>query len=140
MANFWQWQGDAETGGGYMLLVKGAPSTVITASLTATLTADATYTSGETIIIGFNSVLVQTTLGTAGNTAKTDISGALSSGGTMTAIFDKDTSAQMTTGLVTSSRTQRFTGLPDYVGFSTTLSAGMTAGSSVTVKILPLNL
>ena len=121
-------------------ILKGGIATVVSATLTATLTADATYTSGETSIIGFNSLLLETTLGTAGNTAKTAISGALSSGGTMISIIDKDTSAQMTTGLLTSSQTRRFTGLPDYLGFTMTLSAGMTAGSSATVKILPLNL
>lgn len=121
-------------------ILKGSVTTVVTATLTATLTADATYTSSETSIVGFNSILLETTLGTAGDTAKTTISGALSSGGTMVASIDKDTSAQMTTGLLTSSQTRRFTGLPDYMGFTTTLSAGMTAGSSVTIKILPLNL
>lgn len=121
-------------------ILKGSVTTVVTATLTATLTADATYTSSETSIIGFNSILLETTLGTAGDTAKTVISGALSSGGTMLSIIDKDTSAQMTTGLLTSSQTRNFTGLPDYLGFTTTLSAGMTAGSSVTVKMLPLNL
>lgn len=120
--------------------LKGSSTTVHTITLTATLTADQTTTSSETSIIGFSSILLETTLGTAGNTAKTDIYNALSSGGTMTAIIDKDTSAQMTTGLLTSSQILRFTGLSDYIGFNTTLSAGMTAGSSVTIKILPLNL
>lgn len=140
MADFWQWKGDADLGIGYIGLLKGSPSTVITATLTATLTADTTYTSSETNVIGFNSILLETTLGSAGNTAKTNISGTFSSGGTMISIIDKDTSAQMTTGLLTGSQTLKFNGFPDYIGFSTILSAGMTAGSSITIKILPLNL
>ncbi len=119
---------------------KGNIATIYTATLTATITADTTTTAGATSIVGFNSILLETTLGTAGNTAKTDIYGALSAGGTMVSVIDKDTSAQMTTGLLTTSQTRKFTGLPDYLGFTTTLSAGMTAGSSVMVKMLPLNL
>ena len=140
MSDFWQWKGNGGLGAGYIAFAKGSISITITATLTATLTADTNYTSGEASIADFNSVLMQTTLGTAGNTAKIDISGAFSSGGTMVAIIDKDTSAQMTTGLLTSSATKQFIGLPDYLGFTMTLSAGMTAGSSVTVKLLPLNL
>jgi len=121
-------------------ILKGTSTLIHIITLTASLTGDATYTSEETSIVGFNSILLETTLETAGNTAKTDIAGAFSSSGTMIEIFDKDSSAQMTTGLLTSSRTLRFIGLPDYLGFTTTLSAGMTAGISVTVMILPLNL
>ncbi len=121
-------------------ILKGSPATVITATLTATLTSDVTYTSSATSIAGFNSILLETTLGTAGTTAKTVLAGALSSGGTLQSLIDENTSAQMTTGLLTSSQTRRFTGLPDYLGFTTTLSAGMTAGNSVAVRILPLNL
>lgn len=139
MAGFWQWDGDATLGAGYIVLPKGAPITVMTATITATLTGDTTYTSSETNISGFNSVLVLTTAGTGGGTA-TVIAGAFSSGGTMASVIDKDTSAQMTTGLLTSSRIQKFNGLPDYLGFTTTLSAGITSGSSVSVAVLPLNL
>lgn len=139
MADFWQWKGETGSGAGFVYPAKGTASAVITVTLTATLTADTSYTSAETLIYA-NSVLIQTVLGTAGDTAKTDIAGALSSSGTMIAIIDKDTSAQMTTGLLTGSATLIFTGLPNYVGFTTTLSAGMTAGSSVTVSILPISL
>lgn len=139
MANNWQWKGDAILGGGYMLLPKGSPVVVITATLTATLTGDATYTGAETAIIGFNSVLMQTYMVSGGRTAKTVVDGAMSSGGTMIAVIDKDTSAQMTV-VATASKTVRLTGLPDYLGLSMTLSAGMTAGSSVSVAILPINL
>lgn len=117
-------------------ILKGSATNVFTGSLTAA----ATHTSGETSVAGFGSVLVETTISSAGVTAKTDIYGSLSAGGTKFAIFDKDTSAQMTTGLLTSSRTQRFTGLPDYLAFTTALTADMTAGGSVSIKILPLNL
>jgi hypothetical protein len=74
-----------------------------------------------------------------GRTATLHVSGAMSSGGTMVSIIDKTTSAQMTAAY-TANKTVQFTGLPDYVGFSATLSAGMTAGVSVTFKILPINL
>lgn len=140
MADFWQWQGDTTLGAGYVVLPKGSVSTVLSATLTATLTADTTYTSAETSIVNFNSILMQTVKDTAGKTAKVDLSGALSSGGVMAAVYDKDTSAQMTTGLLTQGRVQRFTGLPDYLGVSMILSAGMTAGSSAAVKIQPFNL
>ena len=139
MADFWQWDGNSSTGAGYVYPAKGTPTTVITATLTATLTADTSYTSAETFI-DTNSMLIQTVLGTAGNTATTEISGTFSSGGTMVRIIDKDTSAQMTTGKLTANATLRFTGLPSYLGFTTTLSAGMTAGSSITVSVLPISL
>jgi len=139
MSEFWQWQGDADTGAGYVMTLKGAAATVITATLTATLTADATYTSGETSISGFNSVLMEAIFVSGGRTAKVDIAGSLSSGGTMVSIIDKDTSAQMTVTF-TANKTVKLIGLPDYLGFTATLSAGITAGASVAVKILPLNL
>ena len=139
MGDFWQWKGDADTGAGYVMTLKGDAATVITATLTATLTADATYTSSQTSIIGFNSILMETVFVSGGRTAKVDIAGSLSSGGTMVSIIDKDTSAQMTVTF-TANKTVKLIGLPDYLGFTTTLSAGMTAGASVTVKILPLNL
>lgn len=141
MSEFWQWQGDADTGAGYVRLMtlKGAAATVITATLTATLTADATYTSSETSVIGFNSILMEAVFTSGGRTAKVDIAGSLSSGGTMVSMIDKDTSAQMTVTF-TANKTVKLIGLPDYLGFTATLSAGMTAGASVAVKILPLNL
>ena len=139
MSNFWQWKGDADTGAGYVMTLKGDAVIVITATLTATLTADTTYTSSETGIIGFNSILMETAFVSGGRTAKVDIAGSLSSGGTMVSIIDKDTSAQMT-ATFTANKTVKLIGLPDYLGFTATLSAGMTAGASVTVKILPLNL
>jgi hypothetical protein len=139
MSNFFQWNGSITNGAAYTTSIRGTPLGVISVTVTATLTTDTTYTSSETSLLEFNSIMLQSTLGTGGGTA-TVISGALSSNGTMTSIIDKDTSAQMTTGLLTSSRIQRFTGFPDYIGFTTTLSAGITAGSSVTIKIQPLNL
>ena len=141
MANdsFWNQKGDATIGIGYVGLKKGNSITVITATLTATLTSDTTYTSGETNIIGFNSILLELINPSAGLTSKVNVSGAMSSGGTMVDVIDKDTSAQMT-ATFTTNKTVKFVGLPDYLGFSAILSAGMTAGSSVTVKILPLTL
>lgn len=139
MADFFQWKGSIDNGAAYITSVRGTPVIVTSATLTAVLTGDATYTSAATSILEFNSILIQTTAATGARTATT-ISGALSSGGTMVAVFDKDTSAQMTTGSITSSRTQRFTGLPDYLGFTTTFSSGATAGSSFVVTIQPLNL
>ena len=139
MADFWQWKGDSILGIGYVGLLKGSPISVITATLTATLTADTTYTSSETNIVGFNSVLAEFTISSAGLTSKLNMVGAMSSGGTMVALIDKDTSAQMT-ATFTANKTVQFKGLPDYLGFLLTLSAGMTAGSSATLKILPLNL
>jgi hypothetical protein len=138
MSDFWQWKGDAAIGGGYVVLPKGSVSQVITATITATLTGATTYTSAETNIAGFNSALLETTVDAPKATAV--IAGAMSSGGTMVAVYDKDTSAQMTTGALTSSRTLCFTGLPDYLGVSLFFSAGITAGSSATVKVLPLNM
>jgi hypothetical protein len=157
MSDIWQWKGDETTGAGLInftgtatvavsgnvtigSFLKGSTTTAYSATLTGTLTADITTTSGATSIVGFNSILLQTTVETSGKTASVLISGSLSSGGTMVPIYDKDTSAQMTTGAVTGSRTVRFTGLPDYLGFSTTLTSGMTAGSSVTVILQPFNL
>lgn len=139
MPNFFQWNGSTDNGAAYITSVRGSITTIITANITATLTTDTTFTSSVTALLEYNSILLQSTLGTGGGTA-TVIAGTLTSGGTMVPIIDKDTSAQMTTGLLTSSRIQRFTGLPDYIGFTTTLSAGITAGSSVTIKIQPLNL
>ena len=139
MTEFWQWKGDTSLGTGYVALLKGNPITVITATLTATLTGDTTYTSSATNIVGFNSILLELINPSAGLTSKVDIAGSLTSGGTMVDIIDKDTSAQMT-ATFTTNKTVKFVGLPDYLGISATLSAGMTAGSSVTVKILPLNL
>lgn len=121
------------------LFAKGSITTIYSATLTATLTSDVTTTSGATSIFGFNSILLQTTVETSGKTASVLISGSLSSGGTMVPVYNVYTSAQMTT-IVTCSKTVRFTGLPDYLGFSTTLSSGMTAGSSVTVTMQPFNL
>lgn len=139
MPNFFQWNGSVANGAAYVTSIRGTPVVVITATLTATLTTDTTYTSSTTNVLEFNSILVQTTLGTGAKTATT-IFGAMSSGGTMVALYDKDTSAQMTTGAISSNRTQKFTGLTDYVGFSTTFSAGATAGSSFEITVQPLNL
>jgi len=139
MTEFWQWKGDPNLGAGYIALLKGNPLTVITATLTATLTGDTTYTSSATNIVGFNSILLELINPSAGLTSKVDIAGSLASGGIMVDIIDKDTSAQMTVTF-TANKTVQFKGLPDYLGFTVTLSAGMTAGSSATVKILPLNL
>jgi hypothetical protein len=141
MANdsFWNQKGDSDLGIGYVALKKGTAITVITATLTATLTADTTYTSSETSIIGFNSILLGLINPSAGLTSKVVVSSAMSSGGTMIDMIDKDTSAQMT-ATFTSNKTVKFVGLPDYLGFTATLSAGMTAGSSVSIVILPLNL
>jgi hypothetical protein len=136
--SFWNWEGNA-AGAGFMVLPKGAITTVISANITATLTADVTYTSSATSFAGYNSVLIETYCLTAGRTIKTLVSGAMSSGGTLVDLISKDTSAQMTV-VATANKTVYFTGIPDYLGFSTTLSAGMTAGSSVTVKVQPLNL
>jgi hypothetical protein len=138
MSDFWQWKGDAALGAGHVVMPKGSALKVVTATITATLTGATTYTSAETSAVGFNSVLLETIVDSPKATAA--IAGAMSSGGTMTAIYDKDTSAQMTTGALTSSRTQLFTGLPDYLGVSLSFSAGITAGSSATVKVLPLNM
>jgi hypothetical protein len=138
MADFFQWKGDADIGIGYVGLPKGNPITVITATLTATLTSDTTYSASATII-GFNSILLEMVETSGGRTAKINLSCSMSSGGTMTDLIDKDTSAQMT-ATFTSNKTVKFVGLPDYIGVSATLSAGMTAGASVTIKILPLNL
>lgn len=139
MDEFWQWKGNAALGAGGIILAKGTAATIITATITATLTGDTTYTSSETNMEGFNSVLIEFTISSAGLTSILNINGAMSSGGTMVAIIDKDTSAQMTSSL-SANQTIRFTGLPDYLGLSLTLSAGMTAGASATIKILPLNL
>ena len=136
--SFFQWKGDADLGMGYMGLPKGNVISIVTATLTATLTGDTTYT-GNATIMGFNSILLELINPSAGLTSKVDISGAMSSGGTYVDIIDKDTSAGMT-ATFTANKTVRFTGLPDYLGLTATLSAGMTAGSSVTVKIVPLNL
>ena len=132
------WKGNSSLGAGAIVLPKGSVLKVVTATITATLTGATTYTSSETSIIGFNSVLLETSLDAPKATAV--IAGAMSSGGTMIAVYDKDTSAQMTTGALTSSRTLCFTGLPDYLGVSLSFSAGVTAGSSAAVKVLPLNL
>jgi hypothetical protein len=139
MADFFQWKGDADLGIGYVGLLKGTPTIVISATLTATLTADTTYTSSETSIIGFNSILVQMVTASGGRTAKLNISGTMSSGGTMTDVIDKETSAQMTVTFTTN-KTVKFNGLPDYLSFTATLSAGITAGVSIIFEILPLNL
>jgi len=139
MADYWQWKGNLDLGAGYLTFVKGSPVIVVSANITAELTGDTTYTSAETSILDFNSILLETQMTTGGRTAKVVIDGAMSSGGTLTSIIDKDTSAQMTV-TATASKTVKFMGLPDYLGISMTLSAGMTAGSSVSVKILPLNL
>lgn len=138
MADIWQWKGDASLGIGYVGLPKGDPISIVTATLTATLTGDTTYT-GNATITGFNSMLLELTTSSAGLTSKVAITGALSSGGTYVDIIDKDTSAGMT-ATFTANKTVKFSGLPDYLGFTATLSAGMTAGSSATVKIVPLNL
>lgn len=141
MANFFQWNGSVANGAAYTTSVRGTPIVVVSATLTATLTTDATYTSSATNLLEFNSIMVQTILGSqTGAKTATTIFGAMSSGGTMVALYDKDTSAQMTTGLISSNRTQKFTGLTDYIGFSTTFSAGATAGSSFAITIQPLNL
>jgi hypothetical protein len=126
-------------GNGWDKTLKGDPIVAVTVTLTATLTSDVTYTSASTYLAGFNSALIQSVLGTGGVTA-TVINGTASSGGTMVAVYDKDTSAQMTTGAISSSRIQKFNGLPDFIGLSSTLSAGITAGSSVTITIIPINL
>jgi len=139
MADNWQWKGDAGLGAGNIVLPKGTPAVIITATITATLTGDTTYTSAETAIAGFNSILAQMETASGGRTVKLDIAGAMSSGGTMIAVYDKDTSAQMTVNY-TANKTVRFAGLPDYLGFSATLSSGMTAGVSVVLEILPINL
>lgn len=141
MANFFQWNGSVSNGAAYTTSVRGTPIVVVSATLTATLTTDTTYTSSATNLLEFNSIMVQTILGSqTGAKTATTIFGAMSSGGTMVALYDKDTSAQMTTGSISSNRTQKFTGLTDYIGFSTTFSAGATAGSSFTITIQPLNL
>ena len=132
----WQWKGDATTGAGRVSIPKGAPISAYSAALTS----DATWTAAATSIAGFNSVLLQTVLSSAGVTATNLIYGAFSSGGTMQPIFDKDTSAQMTTGLVTASKTQRFSGLPDYIAVTTALTAGTSAAGSVMVSMVALNL
>jgi len=141
MANdsFYQWKGDANNGMGYIGLPKGSPSLVITATLTATLTTDTTYTGAVTSMIGFNSALVEFTISSAGLTSALAVAGAMSANGTMIDIIDKDTSAAMT-DTFSASQTVRLVGLPDYVGFSLTLSAGMTAGASATLRVQPLNL
>jgi hypothetical protein len=138
MADFFQWKGDADIGIGYVGLPKGNPITVITATLTATLTGDTTYT-GNATITGFNSILVEFTISSAGLTSPLTVVGAMSAGGTMIPLIDKDTSAQMTASF-SASQTVRLVGLPDYVGFSLILSAGMTAGASATMKVLPINM
>lgn len=141
MPNFFQWNGSTTNGAAYTTSIRGTPIVVVSATLTATLTTDTTYTSSATSLLEFNSILVQTVLGSqTGAKTATTIFGAMSSGGTMVALYDKDTSAQMTTGAISSNRTQRFTGLTDYIGFSTTFSAGATAGSSFSITIQPLNL
>jgi len=137
--NDFNWKGNSTLGAGGIVLPKGSVSTVITATVTATLTSDVTYTSSETSIVGFNSILIETYSLTAGRTIKTLVFGAMSSGGTMVDVINKDTSAQMTVS-ATANKTVYFSGLPDYLGFTTTLSAGMTAGTSVTVKVQPFNL
>ena len=139
MDEFWQQYGNKTIGAGCVILPKGSVSTVITATLTATLTGDTTYTSAETCIEGFNSILAEFTISSAGLTSALNIDGAMTASGTMVAIIDKDTTSQMTASF-SASKTVRFTGLPDYVGFSLTLSAGMTAGASAALKIQPLNL
>ena len=57
----------------------------------------------------------------------------------MVDLIDKDTSAAMT-DTFSASQTIKLVGLPDYVGLTLTLSSGMTAGASATIKVLPLNL
>jgi len=141
MADFFQWNGSTDTGAAYITSVRGTPIVVVSATLTATLTTDTTYTSAATSLLEFNAIMVQTILGSqTGAKTLTTISGAMSSGGTMVPLYDKDFSAQMTTGAISSSRTQKFIGLTDYLGFSTTFSAGATAGSSFSITIQPLNL
>ncbi len=135
--SFWNWEGSS-AGAGYMALPKGTVTTAITATLTATLTGDVTYTSSQTSIVGYNSILIETYSLTAGRTIKTVVFGAMSSGGTMIDVINRDTSAQMTV-TATANKTVSFAGVPDYIGLSTTLSAGMTAGSSVTIKLQPYN-
>jgi len=136
--NDFYWKGNSALGAGGVVLPKGTPITVITATITAVLTGSTTYTSSSTDISGFNSMLLETTL--SGSKVTTTIDGSMTSGGTMNAIFNKETSAQMTTGAITSSRTLLFSGLTDYLGLTATFSAGITAGTSVSVVVLPLNL
>lgn len=141
MANdsFFGWKGDVDVGMGYIGLPKGTPVLVITATLTATLTGDTTYTSSATSMIGFNSTLIEFTISSAGLTSTLAVAGAMSAGGTMIDLIDKDTSAAMTSTF-SASQTIRLVGLPDYAGFSLTLSAGMTAGSSATLRVQSINL
>lgn len=141
MANFYNQHGSTDNGATYVTSVRGTPIVVVSATLTATLTTDTTYTSAATSLLEFNAIMMQTILGSqTGAKTATVISGAMSSGGTMVPLYDKDTSAQMTTGTISSNRTQKFIGLTDYLGFSTTFSAGATAGSSFSVTVQPLNL
>lgn len=141
MANFFQLKGSTDTGAAYMTSVRGTPIIVVSATLTATLTTDTTYTSAATSLLEFNAIMLQAIMASqTGAKTITTIFGAMSAGGTMVPIYDKDFSAQMTTGAITSNRTMKFSGLPDYLGFSTTFSSGATAGCSFSVTIQPVNL
>ena len=141
MANFFQLNGSTASGSGYFTSVRGIPIIVVSATLTATLTTDTTYTSSATSILEFNAIMLQAIMNSqTGAKTVTTIFGAMSSGGTMVPIYDKDFSAQMTTGAITSNRTLKFVGLPDYLGFSTTFSSGATAGCSFSVTIQPVNI
>jgi hypothetical protein len=134
----WQWDGDKDTGAGYVNLAKGVPSILLYKTLTATTTGNVSYTSASTLI-NTNSVLLKTSFDdTASKTYVNNVYGSFSSNDTMVAIYEA--SAQMTTGQISGESMVKFTGLPNYIGISTTLSAGITAGTSLTISILPISL
>jgi hypothetical protein len=107
---------------------KGLVTTAIAAG------TDATATSTEIDINGFNAILVSALI-TGSGTWKVDLKGRLDGAGTVMDLYDNNDN-QLTTGNLTASRMKLFAGVPDLI---TIVATEVSGTATCSVRVQPLN-
>jgi hypothetical protein len=102
--------------------------------ITAHSAIDATATSSEIVIEGFNAALVSILI-TGTGTWKIDLQGRFNTAGTVMNIYDNN-DVQLTTDNITASRMKLFVAIPDLI---TIVATEVVSGATCTVTVQPIN-
>ena len=97
-------------------------------------------TSAEIFCEHHNAILIEHIVTNATNqTCEGKVYGSMTRTGAKVPVYDRDKSAQMTTGAISTNRTIHLIGIPDYIVISATLT-NTTASGTTTLNVQPFTI
>lgn len=97
-------------------------------------------TSTEIYCGPHGSVMIEhLTTNAVNQTCEAKIYGSMTKGGAKVPVYDRDTSAQITTGAISTGRTIHRHGIPEYIVISATLTTTSASGTT-TINVQPFTL